>query len=250
MAGISIEKKRYNNFEFINPYIIRVQAHNREDIWFLVDTITWLWLHRFCWTYDTGNANYIVTRIGSSKFLYHIVMISSPSNYRRDHIDRNKLNNTYSNLRVVTISDNNRNTGLNSLNTTGYKGVYSYHLSNNELRWKSVLKINGKYYSKEGLTKEEAIQQRALWEQQYRQIIPIETPRLINPDGSINPHYPFNWYTERYLAFWWALGIRVVPYYKGFKMPNIPYYVPNANTVSIILNTLKSVNYPINCFLR
>lgn len=40
-----------------------------------------------------------------------------------DHINRDKVDNRASNLRVVTHSENSQNTGLRSNNTSGHKGV-------------------------------------------------------------------------------------------------------------------------------
>ena len=243
MATVIIKNKPYNNFEFVNPYVVRVQAHNKPDIWFLADTITWLWLHRFCWCYDTGDANYIVTRIGQTKFLYHIIILSSPSHYRRDHRDQNKLNNTYDNLRVITNSGNTINRSLTSANKSGVKGVsYRPARGRHSAYWSADLEINGTKLTKGFKTKEEAIQQRLLWEQEYHQIIPIDTPKLFNPDGTINHHFPFGWYTMRYLAVWWALGIQVIPYPVNFQFPNLPYYAPNPEIVSLIINTLNTAN--------
>ena len=41
-----------------------------------------------------------------------------------DHIDRNRTNNMFNNLRWCTYSENNRNRTLNKDNTSGIKGVY------------------------------------------------------------------------------------------------------------------------------
>ena len=43
-----------------------------------------------------------------------------------DHIDGDKLNNRWSNLREATHSENQHNRGIISTNTSGYKGVYWY----------------------------------------------------------------------------------------------------------------------------
>lgn len=50
--------------------------------------------------------------------------IPNPNNkYCIDHIDRNKLNNSLSNLRWATTSENNHNAKLRKDNKTGYKGI-------------------------------------------------------------------------------------------------------------------------------
>lgn len=55
----------------------------------------------------------------------HNEVLQRPSNptVLPDHIDRDKLNNQKSNLRLVTVSQNNRNQGLNRQNTSGCSGV-------------------------------------------------------------------------------------------------------------------------------
>lgn len=41
-----------------------------------------------------------------------------------DHIDQNKLNNSISNLRIVTVSENGHNTKLYSSNKSGHKNIF------------------------------------------------------------------------------------------------------------------------------
>lgn len=61
-----------------------------------------------------------------------------------DHIDGNGLNNSRSNLRIATRAENNRNVRRNSLNKSGYKGVY---WAKSSQKWHSVITVNGKKMS-------------------------------------------------------------------------------------------------------
>ena len=57
-----------------------------------------------------------------------------------DHIDRNPLNNTRRNLRVVTQSQNIFNAKLPSTNTSGVKGVF---WDASATRWRVKVTVNG-----------------------------------------------------------------------------------------------------------
>lgn len=57
-----------------------------------------------------------------------------------DHIDGNPQNNRISNLRLATVSENNRNRGKNRLNKSGYKGV-SY--LPRRKKWRATIMIPG-----------------------------------------------------------------------------------------------------------
>ena len=61
-----------------------------------------------------------------------------------DHIDCNKANNCFSNLREATNSQNHANIGKCSSNTSGFKGVY---WSRHTRKWHVRIKKNGKFYS-------------------------------------------------------------------------------------------------------
>lgn len=56
----------------------------------------------------------------------HRVITNAAPGQIIDHKDGDKLNNTKDNLRKATVAENSRNVGINSRNTTGYKGVSAY----------------------------------------------------------------------------------------------------------------------------
>ena len=58
-----------------------------------------------------------------------------------DHIDRDRTNNLIENLREATRTENNCNVGLQSNNTTGFKGV-SFHKAN--VKYLARANLNGK----------------------------------------------------------------------------------------------------------
>jgi hypothetical protein len=79
----------------------------------------------------------------------------NPNNYLVvDHIDRNKQNNFYQNLRWTTIEINSKNSNISKNNTSGIKGVY---FSNYHNKWISQYCVNRKQKSKRFLDKDDAI---------------------------------------------------------------------------------------------
>ena len=75
------------------------------------------------WRFDRDG--YVMRKTkGRRVYLHHAVMGSAPSgDFVRDHINRNKLDNTGTNLRWVARADNNRNRSASSRNATGIRGV-------------------------------------------------------------------------------------------------------------------------------
>lgn len=90
--------------------------------------------------------------------LVGVCFIDNPQNLVYiDHIDGNKTNNHFLNLRWTSMSENAMNTKIRTDNSSGYKGV-SFHKGCK--KWCSVWSENGRLNSKSFKTKEEAIEHR------------------------------------------------------------------------------------------
>lgn len=62
---------------------------------------------------------------GNSKvYMHRVIMGVADKNMTVDHINHDQLDNRKRNLRVCTMSQNNKNVKMKSSNKTGYKGVY------------------------------------------------------------------------------------------------------------------------------
>lgn len=86
--------------------------------------------------------------------LHRWILDVSDTSEEVDHFDLNPLNNTDSNLRVVTRAQNLQNRSIQSNNTSGFRGV-CYHKRKG--KWQANSRINGKFvYLGIFNTKEEA----------------------------------------------------------------------------------------------
>lgn len=66
---------------------------------------------------------YLTTSVGSTYHTLHRLVNDTPGGYETDHINGDKSDNRCSNLRTVTVSENQMNRGPTRSNTSGYKGV-------------------------------------------------------------------------------------------------------------------------------
>lgn len=71
----------------------------------------------------------------------HRFLMDTPEGMDTDHINRNRLDNRRSNLRVVDRTQNNFNTGLYRNNSSGIKGV-GWHKAAN--KWVARIQYNSK----------------------------------------------------------------------------------------------------------
>jgi len=73
----------------------------------------------------------------------HRVILGAPPGAEVDHINRNRLDNRRSNLRLATRGENARNCKRNTSNTSGYKGVGFNHLAG---RWAASVVFEGRTF--------------------------------------------------------------------------------------------------------
>lgn len=94
----------------------------------LVDDRDYEYLSQFKWHYDSRGYATRNTTVGGREItirMHRVILgLTSADNCQADHVDGNRLNNTRSNLRIATKTENLRNKAMHKNNTTGYKGVY------------------------------------------------------------------------------------------------------------------------------
>jgi hypothetical protein len=114
----------------------------REDKKFYVDWSDYSRFvagHRF--SLVKGYVQYSSTKDGlHNKYLHRIIM-NCPEGMFVDHINHNPLNNSRSNLRIVTLQQNNMNRSKTKRNTSGVLGV-SWHKPNE--KWRVQIVLNNK----------------------------------------------------------------------------------------------------------
>ena len=128
----------------------------RGDVEVQVDDDDLEKLSKFKWVYEAQSG--AVSRCKKKVTYMHRLIMDCPDGMVVDHIDRSRLNNSKSNLRVCTQSQNSKNQSMPKNNTSGYKGVvYDGRPENLKKRWQAQIKSNRKNI-KLGrfLTKEEA----------------------------------------------------------------------------------------------
>lgn len=74
----------------------------------------------FDWKIKNG---YLITTIDSNYVPLHRMIVDAPKGKEVDHINGDRLDNSCSNLRVASVSENQMNRGVPKSNTTGYKGI-------------------------------------------------------------------------------------------------------------------------------
>lgn len=94
----------------------------------LVDDQNFDWLNQWKWGLSP-NGYAVRCKYVSPKnltILMHREVLKTPEGFDTDHINRDKLDNRVSNLRIATRSQNMLNSEISVANTSGFKGVHYY----------------------------------------------------------------------------------------------------------------------------
>ena len=211
-GNAAVHRRKYNELVKYSDDGTKVflKATNKPDNIFIVDYFTWIYFSSFCWFLTDDGYMQMSIRVEPGKYkqyAYHRLLLDCPieDGYVRDHINRNKLDNTYENLRVISWSGNSYNRGIQKNNTTEVKGVSvfeDYDLYYVDPQW-TGLNDNGELYKSFKNDKEAAITYRQKLEEKYQGhfLTPLETKRLINKDGTLNHDFPF----YKYEYFPWKI---------------------------------------------
>lgn len=119
---------------------IYLSGKKSQGYYALVDNEDYEALNKYKWKLQKGYAcrnAYIDTARGVHIYKLksmHRVIMDAPEGLTVDHINRNRLDNRKSNLRLCTMAQNLKNVPIRDTNKSGYKGVY-------------LEKRTGKYYS-------------------------------------------------------------------------------------------------------
>lgn len=131
---------------------IELKGKNGAGMFATVDDEDYEWLNGMRWYIST--CGYARSNLYSPKdkkcrnvYMHKMLLKASPEN-QVDHINRNKLDNRRSNLRVCTAIQNGGNTSFRKSNKSGYRGVCFVKESN---KWRSYVGIEvlGHFQSKE-----------------------------------------------------------------------------------------------------
>jgi hypothetical protein len=153
--------KRYFTYDPESGNFIRIIRRNR-------------WGERVCFEtiVSRNNRGYFWVRIFGEIYLVHrlvfLYMTGKHPYGEVDHVNGDRLDNRWVNLRDVNPFENSRNQGNRIDNSTGVRGVTYRSTGRGLKRWKARISHMGRRYDLgEYLTKEEAVTARMVAEKQF-----------------------------------------------------------------------------------
>lgn len=119
-------------------------------------------------TQVAGRDNRIIKIFGEVYIEHRLIWLYVTGHYPKsdehiDHIDHNESNNSWSNLRLVSQAENNKNLSRKSTNTSGVTGVW-VNPANSKKKFMAEISLGSVRKIKSHYTMEEAIATRKTWE--------------------------------------------------------------------------------------
>lgn len=94
------------------------------------------------WRQCNGYASRELWKNNKRRRVYlHRLILGEPSGMEVDHANGDKLDNRKVNLRIATKTENRRNIGMRSNNTSGYKGVFWHKRAR---QWRAGICVDSK----------------------------------------------------------------------------------------------------------
>ena len=90
---------------------------------------------------NNGYVRFSGAKDGLNKKFLHRIIMDAPDDKMVDHINGNKRDNRRENLRLCNNTENGRNRGKQSTNTSGFKGVC---WNKQKSKWKAEIQVDGK----------------------------------------------------------------------------------------------------------
>lgn len=121
-----------------------------------VDDADYEWLSQFSWHCHSGG--YAATKIKQRVVLMHRLIMDTPEGMDTDHMNRDKLDNRRSNLRVCTHAENMKNRKMPKAYVTNSSGSGGIMWESRRGKWVVRIQIQRqrKYYGQYS-TKDEAL---------------------------------------------------------------------------------------------
>lgn len=127
--------KKYNTYNLSGEYGIGYTSNTKEAFYF--DLEDYDLIKSYCWY--KGSYGYIMSNKDGEHVKLHRLVMNASGNEHVDHIKHNKNDNRKSMLRIVTVSQNQMNKGLQKNNTSGVTGVYYNKI---DCCWFARIKVN------------------------------------------------------------------------------------------------------------
>lgn len=137
---------------FMKTITINSQKHGTKTV--LIDDEDFDLVSQYSWHILLSHGNYYASthtrnEKGRTCTLMHRMLFAIKNGQHIDHINNNGLDNRRSNIRLCSISENNRNRAVRKDSTLGIKGVYlsKSRSDNSKKKFTAEIRHNKKKYS-------------------------------------------------------------------------------------------------------